>query len=243
MPSDQKEDAMRKPLVAGLLASTLLAAPALAQTNPAPASPPSNAPAATTGAGSAAGSLNYLLNRGPNQFRASDLIGTTVVGNNNETIGEINDVLMDAQGRVAGVIIGVGGFLGMGEKDVAIPMDALRFDASTNGASNTGTVAAPPVTNPATTTAPNAPNASANNTSVSTPTAPSAISSTGTQTSTSVVNADNDDGVPDRIVLSMSKEQLQAAPTFRDNPGDRSATDASRNPPANTTSPATAPRP
>ena len=78
-----------------------------------------------------------------------------MVGNNNETIGEINDVLMDAKGQVAGVIIGVGGFLGMGEKDVAIPMNALRFDASTNGASNTtGTVAAPPVNNPATTTAP-----------------------------------------------------------------------------------------
>ena len=243
MPSDQKEDVMRKSLAGGLLAS-MLAAPAVAQTNPAPASPPSNAPAATTGAGSAAGSLNYLLNRAPNQFRASDLIGTTVVGNNNETIGEINDVLMDAKGQVAGVIIGVGGFLGMGEKDVAIPMNALRFDASTNGASNTtGTVAAPPVNNPVTTTAPNAPNASASNTSVSTPTAPSATPTTGTQPSTSVVNADNDDGVPDRIVLSMPKEQLQAAPTFRDNPGDRSATDASRNAPANTTAPATAPRP
>ncbi len=42
-------------------------------------------------------------------------------------IGEINDVVLDRDGSVKAVILGVGGFLGMGEKDVAVSMDSIRF--------------------------------------------------------------------------------------------------------------------
>ena len=48
-------------------------------------------------------------------------------GANNENIGEINDVLINRNGQVVAVIIGVGGFLGIGEKDVAVPMSMLLF--------------------------------------------------------------------------------------------------------------------
>jgi sporulation protein YlmC with PRC-barrel domain len=47
-------------------------------------------------------------------------------------IGEVDDVLIDKEGRVTAMIIGVGGFLGMGEKDVAIPFSALHASQKNN---------------------------------------------------------------------------------------------------------------
>jgi sporulation protein YlmC with PRC-barrel domain len=233
---------LKRHLALGLLGSALIAAPALAQTTPAPAPgnpalPPASTQAApmTTGQG---GSMNFLEVRPQDQFRASKLIGTLVIGANNESIGEINDVLMDQNGRAHAVIIGVGGFLGIGEKDVAIPMTAIQFsagnmDMAQRGATTTGAVTAPAA--PTTTSAPvpanNNPNLSAN--------APAAGT---TPPTTSTATADMDDGVPDRIVLSMTKEQLTQAPTFRDNPNAQRGID-STTAPANPSAPATTPRP
>ena len=62
---------------------------------------------------------------------ASKLIGTTVVSQDNETIGDVNDVLFDRGGQVMAAVIGVGGFLGIGEKDVAVPFQQLEFVANT----------------------------------------------------------------------------------------------------------------
>jgi sporulation protein YlmC with PRC-barrel domain len=42
-------------------------------------------------------------------------------------IGEIMDVLVDRDGKVVALIVGVGGFLGMGEKDIAVPFKAVQF--------------------------------------------------------------------------------------------------------------------
>ena len=47
-------------------------------------------------------------------------------------IGEIMDVLVDQSGKVNALIIGVGGFLGMGEKDVAVPFNAVQFKTKDN---------------------------------------------------------------------------------------------------------------
>ena len=47
-------------------------------------------------------------------------------------IGEIMDVLVERDGKVTGLIIGVGGFLGMGEKDVAVPFNAVRVTSKDN---------------------------------------------------------------------------------------------------------------
>ena len=44
----------------------------------------------------------------------------------NNKIGDVNDILFDKDGRVSAVIVGVGGFLGVGEKDVAVPFNALK---------------------------------------------------------------------------------------------------------------------
>jgi sporulation protein YlmC with PRC-barrel domain len=47
-------------------------------------------------------------------------------------IGEIMDVLVDKSGKVTALIVGVGGFLGMGEKDVAVPFDAVKATTKDN---------------------------------------------------------------------------------------------------------------
>ena len=61
------------------------------------------------------------------EIRASKLIGSKVTNSANESVGEINDVVLGRGGKVAAVIIGVGGFLGMGERDVAISYAGLKF--------------------------------------------------------------------------------------------------------------------
>jgi sporulation protein YlmC with PRC-barrel domain len=60
---------------------------------------------------------------------AETLIGLDVVNADGETIGEIDNVVIDANGEVRHVIVGVGGFLGIGEKDVAIAWDKLTVAA------------------------------------------------------------------------------------------------------------------
>jgi sporulation protein YlmC with PRC-barrel domain len=47
-------------------------------------------------------------------------------------IGEIMDVLADRDGKIVVLIVGVGGFLGMGEKDVAVPFNAVQFKTKDN---------------------------------------------------------------------------------------------------------------
>jgi sporulation protein YlmC with PRC-barrel domain len=49
-----------------------------------------------------------------------------VYDNQENEIGEVKDILVGADGRIAAVIVGVGGFLGVGEKDVAVPFNALK---------------------------------------------------------------------------------------------------------------------
>jgi sporulation protein YlmC with PRC-barrel domain len=61
------------------------------------------------------------------QWRSSKLIGVNVYNDNNEKIGEIEDLIVDKSGKVDNVILGVGGFLGMGEHYVAVTMDKLKW--------------------------------------------------------------------------------------------------------------------
>ena len=75
----------------------------------------------------------------PMHLLGSDLRGTNVYGTNDEKIGDISDIVIDRQGRVVAVIVGVGGFLGLGQKDVAVPFSALELRAEKNGRSGTAT--------------------------------------------------------------------------------------------------------
>lgn len=63
------------------------------------------------------------------EIRAEELVGTTVYGANDEHVGEIGDVILGADNKVDSIIIDVGGFLGMGEKEVAVALDNLAFMA------------------------------------------------------------------------------------------------------------------
>lgn len=60
-----------------------------------------------------------------NDWRASQLIGTTMTNILDEQIGKVEDVVIDADGKVVAVLVGVGGFLGLGETSVAIGLRHL----------------------------------------------------------------------------------------------------------------------
>jgi len=70
---------------------------------------------------------NFVQDQRATDWRGSRLIGATVYGPDNASIGNINDVLISNDGKVRAAVIGVGGFLGVGEKNVAIPLDALNI--------------------------------------------------------------------------------------------------------------------
>jgi putative membrane protein len=87
--------------------------------------------------------MRALASPGKNHIMASDLEGTTVRSATDENIGEIDDVVLDRDGRVVAVIVGVGGFLGLGEKAVAIPFSALEIVSSNDGYMAQGTPGSP----------------------------------------------------------------------------------------------------
>jgi sporulation protein YlmC with PRC-barrel domain len=67
-----------------------------------------------------------------NVFMAASLIGGTVYSSADENVGNINDIVIGKDGKVQAIVIGVGGFLGLGEKDVAVPMDRIQFVRDAN---------------------------------------------------------------------------------------------------------------
>ncbi len=71
--------------------------------------------------------VKFVSNVGANQMVVSKLMGTAVNNPAGEKLGDINDVVIDAQGKPNVIVIGVGGFLGIGEKNVGVPFDALTF--------------------------------------------------------------------------------------------------------------------
>ncbi|MER9300217.1 PRC-barrel domain-containing protein [Mesorhizobium sp. M0621] len=102
-----------------------------------PAAPPSDsaqkapAPADQTTTGSI--DKSTLTETPIGEIRAEDFVGTTVYGANDVNVGEIGDVVLNGEKTVDAVIIDVGGFLGVGEKEVAVGMDNLKFMTDKNG--------------------------------------------------------------------------------------------------------------
>src|ERR1700724_2944072 len=76
------------------------------------------------------------------QWRSSKLIGVNVYNDNNEKIGDIQELIVDKSGKVDNVILGVGGFLGMGEHYVAVPMEKLKWVNEPVRTSSTTTIPA-----------------------------------------------------------------------------------------------------
>ena len=98
-----------RPIIAGLLASTVLATAVYSQTAPAPVP----------------GTVQMMKHNG--EWRASKLIGLSIYNPQNEKIGDVNEIIVDPTGKVTGVVVGVGGFLGMGEHDVLVNLDQIKF--------------------------------------------------------------------------------------------------------------------
>jgi sporulation protein YlmC with PRC-barrel domain len=61
------------------------------------------------------------------EWRSANYVGKPIVNASGEKIGDINDLLFDRSGQITTVVIGVGGFLGLGEKRVALPFEAITY--------------------------------------------------------------------------------------------------------------------
>ena len=72
-------------------------------------------------------SEGFLAQESEGVWRGSKLMGVNIYGPDNRKVGDINDVLVDQSGKITHVVVGVGGFLGIGEKNVAIPFDKVNF--------------------------------------------------------------------------------------------------------------------
>jgi len=235
-------------MAACLLVTAFAAAPALAQTSSpsAPTDRPAASGSGTTTTGSpamqpgasgsstagqsstsmgqsSATSGQFMTKMETNQIMASDLIGTRVVSANNESIGDINDVIVDRNGQVMAAVVGVGGFLGIGEKDVAVPFKSLEFmssqqaqamDNSKSGNNNVNTTGSTATTGNTTTSG------------------SGSAGSTNTAANTSSSNQNQ----PERVMLRMTKAELQAAPAF-DEDGDNNANNSTTGTTGATTAP------
>ena len=171
-----------KTITAGLVGTALLATAAFAQTPTATTDRANMAPAA------ASDSSSYQGN-----WRASKLVGLSVYNDNNESLGSINDLLTDKSGNIKAVVIGVGGFLGVGEHLVAVPLDKIKFV-------NEPVVYAAGGAKPANTSP--------------TSTLPPSSSTTGAANRAPIAAKPNP-WYPDHALLSATKDELKAMPEFK----------------------------
>jgi sporulation protein YlmC with PRC-barrel domain len=134
------------------------------------------------------------------EWRASKLAGVDVYNDANEKIGDINDVILDRSGKVANVILGVGGFLGLGEHNVAVAFDKLTW-VDQPVTSTTASTTSAPANAPATNSAPDG----------TTRTTTGAATTTTTTTKTSASGR----WYPDHAVYKATKDELKAMPEFK----------------------------
>jgi sporulation protein YlmC with PRC-barrel domain len=126
---------MLKTLMMSAAVSTLMVSGALAQANS-----PATSPAAPAAKAEVApvDSAKFIQAQGTDQWVFSKFKGTDVIGPDNAQVGDVNDVLFDKNGKIIGLIVGVGGFLGIGEKSVAIDMSAFQPVPADTGSSSAG---------------------------------------------------------------------------------------------------------
>lgn len=75
----------------------------------------------------AASALVFIEKQQPGEWLAHRLVGTKVLNASAEAIGEVKDVVIDKNGAVSTIVIGVGGFLGIPEKLVAVPAGVVQI--------------------------------------------------------------------------------------------------------------------
>ena len=94
---------------------------------------PSAAPAVTDSTATAAIDKSALTEMPADKISAENLIGTTVYGADDAKVGEIGDIVLSTDKKVDAIVVDVGGFLGIGEKSVAVGMEKLKFMIDKNG--------------------------------------------------------------------------------------------------------------
>ena len=180
---------MTKYLAAALLTTALFTCTASAQT-------PSNKTAATD-------SVAATSSHKEGEWRASKLVGVNVYNDANEKIGDINDVILDKSGKVENVVLGVGGFLGMGEHYVAVAYDKLKW-SNEPPRSTTASTTVSTANRPATSADTNARTAM-----------DGTARTTGAATTAAEDRKANGYWYPDHAVYNATKDQLKAMPQFK----------------------------
>ncbi|MCA1416019.1 PRC-barrel domain-containing protein [Bradyrhizobium sp. NBAIM20] len=150
---------------------------------------PSPAPIADAQTGAAGPNVS----EGQGNWPASKLIGTMVYNDKNEVIGEIEDLIADKSGAIKSAVLGVGGFLGMNERLVAVDFNKVRFSNE-------------PISRVATS---NSTTGSAETTAGSRPT------TTGAATASSPQDQTKNLRYPDHAIYSISKDELKSMPEFK----------------------------
>lgn len=187
---------LAKTVTAALASTALFATIASAQT-PTPATTP--APAATTdkaSISSTSDSTTMSASQLQGDWRASKVVGLSVYNDKNEKLGSINDILMDKSGSIKAVVLGVGGFLGVGEHLVAVPLDKVKF--VTEPVAYTGTAST------------GAPGASGSSMANKPATPPTTTGSAGTSGATK-----SNPWYPDHAVFNANKDELKSMPEFK----------------------------
>jgi hypothetical protein len=146
---------MLKTMMMTTALSGLMIGGALAQTtrpaNPEPMQPQATQPvspgvkdaerAAQSSPSMSAGDAKFINTQGTDQWLSSNFIGVDVIGPDNEKIGDITDILFEKNGNVVGYIVGVGGFLGIGAKNVALAPISFQVVPADADRATTGTAA------------------------------------------------------------------------------------------------------
>ena len=179
-----------KHLTAGLVGTALLATAAFAQSPAANSDRANMAPAAASTTSSSF----------QGDWRTSKVVGLSVYNDNNESLGSINDLLTDKSGNIKAVVIGVGGFLGVGEHLVAVAWDKIKFVdqpvAYTGAAAPKTATTTSPATTPTGTSPPNS-------------------TTTGAANPPPAAAAKPNPWYPDHAVFNATKDQLKAMPEFK----------------------------
>ena len=177
---------------AALLGSGAFAQSAVAADEPVPMKQDQAQPAKGADANSQLPSgINFVTMQEKAQWRTPKLIGVDVYGADNKKIGKIDDILMGHDGKAQAVVIGVGGFLGIGKKDVGVPFSAIEWKTEPRKVPATDLQPTNPV-------APNTTGQTAGPPMKETdPAATEAIQ-----------------GYPDRAILNATEAQLKGAPDF-----------------------------
>jgi len=185
---------LAKYTIAGLAGTALLATVAFAQS---PSTSDTTKSDTTKMAPAAASDTSTSPSSFQGNWRASKMVGLSVYNDKNESLGSINDFLTDKNGKIVAVVIGVGGFLGVGEHLVAIPFEKVKF--STEPIVYTSTSSANPPG------APGAGGARPGGTSTTTGAAPAAPAAASKP----------NPWYPDHAVFNATKDELKAMPEFK----------------------------